>query len=112
MIKEEIKIYKYLKFMLLRLIYDYEEFNVRWLISMLLEIRICELICLNWFLWVKKFISTLLGNLNRMVLRLKMMKFYFGSLIYENYSLISKLWKNYNLTPKYILRFLTVLLWG
>jgi hypothetical protein len=50
MIKEEIRIYKYLKFMLLRLIYDYEEFNVRWLISMLLEIRICELICLNWFL--------------------------------------------------------------
>jgi hypothetical protein len=78
MIKEEIRVYKDLKFMLLRLIYDYEEFNVRWLISMLLKIRICELIYLNWFLWVKKFISTLLKNLDRMVLRLKMMKFHFG----------------------------------
>ena len=29
MIKEEIRVYKDLKFMLLRLIYDYEEFNVR-----------------------------------------------------------------------------------
>jgi hypothetical protein len=78
MIKEEIMVYKDLKFMLLRLIYDYEGFNVRWLISMLLEIRICEFIYLNWFLWVKKFISTLLENLDRMVLRLKMTKFYFG----------------------------------
>jgi hypothetical protein len=79
MIKEEIRVYKDLKFMLLRLIYDYEEFNVRWLISMLLKIRICELIYLNWFLWVKKFISTLLKNLDRMFLRLKMTKFYFGN---------------------------------
>jgi len=79
MIKEEIRVYKDLKFMLLRLIYDYEEFNVRWLISMLLKIRICELIYLNWFLWVKKFISTLLKNLDIMVLRLKMTKFYFGN---------------------------------
>jgi len=68
MIKEEIRVYKDLKFMMLRLIYDYEEFNVRWLISMLLGIRICELIYLNWFLWVK---------MDRMVLRLKMSKFYF-----------------------------------
>jgi hypothetical protein len=58
--------------MLLRLIYDYEGFNVRWFINILLEIRICELIYLNWFLWVKKFISILLGNVDRMVLRLKM----------------------------------------
>ena len=48
------------------------------ILSMLLKIRIYELICLNWFLWVKKFIFTLLENLDRMVLRLKMTKFYFG----------------------------------
>ena len=34
----------------------------------------------------------------------------FWSLIYENFSLVPKLWKNYNLTPKCILRFWTVLL--
>ena len=44
---------------------------------MLLEVMICELICLNLFLWVKKFISILLENLDIMVLRLKMMKVYF-----------------------------------
>jgi hypothetical protein len=54
-------------------------FNDKWLIlSMLLKIRICELIYLNWFLRVKKFISALLENMDRMVLRLKMTTFYFG----------------------------------
>jgi hypothetical protein len=32
-------------------------------------------------------------------LRLKMMQFQFGSSIYENYSLVLKLWKNYRLVP-------------
>jgi len=54
-------------------------FKIKWLIlSLLLEIMICELICLNWFLWIKKFISILLEILDRMVLRLKMTNFYFG----------------------------------
>jgi len=111
--KKKIRVYKDLKFRLLRLIYDYKGFNVKWLIlRMLLEIRIYELICLNWFLWVKKFISTLLENLDGMVLRMKMMKFHFGHWFMKNYSLVPKLWKNYNLTPKCILRLWTVLLWG
>jgi hypothetical protein len=32
-------------------------------------------------------------------LRLKMIKFQFGPLICENYSLVPKLWKNYRLVP-------------
>jgi hypothetical protein len=32
-------------------------------------------------------------------LRLKMIKFQFGPLICENYSLVPKLWKNYRLAP-------------
>jgi hypothetical protein len=45
-INEENRVYKDLKFMLLRLIHDYYGFKVKWLIlSVLLEIKICELIC-------------------------------------------------------------------
>jgi hypothetical protein len=41
---------------------------------------------------IKKFVSNLLKNLDRMVSRLKMI-ILFWSLIYENYSLVPKLWK-------------------
>jgi hypothetical protein len=43
--KKEIRIYKDLKFIFLRLIHDYYGIKIKWLIfSMLLEIKICELI--------------------------------------------------------------------
>jgi hypothetical protein len=50
-IKEDIMIYKDLKFIVLRLIHDYYGFKVKWLIlAVLLEIRISELIYLIDFL--------------------------------------------------------------
>jgi hypothetical protein len=63
MIKEDIRVYKDLKFMLLRLIHDYYGFKVKWLI---------------------------LGHNG---LEVEDDEILFWSLIYGNYSLVLKLWK-------------------
>jgi hypothetical protein len=50
----------------------------------------------KWWIWVRDFGKSG-GDLRKNLgLRLKMMKFQFGLSIYENYSLVPKLWKNYN----------------
>jgi hypothetical protein len=51
----------------------------------------------NWFNWYarcKNTRKTLAGNLDSMVLRLKITRFLFGPLILVTYSLVFEFWKN------------------
>jgi hypothetical protein len=53
----------------------------------------------KWWIWVRDFGESGGDLWKNLGLRLKMMKFQFGLSIYENYSLVPELWKDYKMVP-------------